>query len=82
MHRFVLRLGRQQSIGPARLGTIWRDVCGSRLGNVCRLGDADTKSGVSYLLMMPSDTLLPEIEQRMRLALIAEGLSVRMSRTS
>jgi hypothetical protein len=75
---FILRLGRSQSIGPARLQQMWKLACACPDISVSRQpGQQDDRT---YLLAAHMDVLEHDAEQRMRQMLEGEGFLFRLMR--
>jgi hypothetical protein len=78
-HLFILRLGRSQSIGPARLQQMWKTACGCTAISVSR--QPGQQDDPSYLLAAHVAVLEQDAEQRLRRMLEGFGFSFRLMRT-
>lgn len=81
-HLFVLRLGRQQSIGPIQLHRMWKTACGSAAITVTRQHEVPRTNSAIYLLAAHSEAAHPHAEQQMRDMLEKDGFSFRLMRSS
>lgn len=79
----LLHLRNGQSIGPARLGSMWSHACGSTLGTSvsCDQDDFDARDRVTYRLKASTGAAIEVAEGVMRRMLDADGLSFRMTRS-
>lgn len=79
----LLHLRNGQSIGPERLGSMWKTACGGSPGSsvTCRCRGEEFDQSVTYQLRAMSDTPIKAAEELMRDMLDSDGFVFRLTRS-